>query len=126
MVLAAQQEPFATAMVAARTVLSAATMVIAARQEIIAALMVAARTVKPAAAMVVARREILAAATLFAARQEPFAAPTRQDAVLWEQPAQEMDTANKISRCCRKLLPGLLIVTLRKYMQNKEGIRRGL
>ena len=67
--------------------------------------MVAVRTVKPAAAMVVAQQDGFAALTSWVAAQQA-------------QPVREMDTANKISRCCRKLLLGLLIVTLRKYMQN--------
>lgn len=79
---AAQQEPFALMVIAYRTVLSTAAMAIPARQEIIAVLVIAARTVKPAAAMV-------------AARQDGFAVLTSWDAVLWGQPVQKMDTANK-------------------------------
>ena len=93
-VVVAQMIKPAAEMVAARREILAAATLLAARQDPFAAAIIAAGTVKPAAEMVVARQEKLAVA-LSAARQDGFAAPIRWDAVLWGQPAREMDTANK-------------------------------
>ena len=76
-------------------------MVLAARQEPFAAAIGAAQQ-EPFAAMVIAYLTVLStAAMVIPAQQEPFAAPTNRHAALWGQPAQGMDTANKIFSCCQ-------------------------